>query len=215
MDFKAAIFDFDGTLVDSMRVWSTIAMSWAKKNGIELTDELLNTAKYATVEEIKDYIRIHYKHINIGRVVRQWSLRALYHYLVTIHPLEGAKEYLRLLHEKGVKIAIATNCPPFLCRTTLVRLGMNRYIDALVSSRSVGKSKSEPDIFLKAASILGVEPPRCMVYEDSHVAIEGVRKANMKLTAVFEPTSPFREKMEREADRFILSYRELIDELNK
>ena len=210
VDFKAAIFDFDGTLVNSMGMWQNIAVEWAKKNGVAVTPELTNSFKYATLEQTLAYLRDNYKEININKALRSWCMAGLIKYITTVQPIDGAREYLHKLKKNGIKTAIATNCPRPLCKAALVRRGMSKYIDRIISSTSVGKGKDEPDIYLKAAQMLETPPADCMVYEDSHIALSGVKKANMRFTAVYAPDSPCTEKMQRESDIFIKSYRELL-----
>lgn len=159
MDFKAAIFDFDGTLVNSMGMWQNIAVEWAKKNGVVVTPELTNSFKYATLEQTLAYLRDNYKEININKALRSWCMAGLIKYITTVQPIEGAREYLHKLKKNGIKTAIATNCPRPLCKAALVRRGMSKYIDCIISSTSVGKGKDEPDVYLKAAQMLET-PPR-------------------------------------------------------
>ena len=68
VDFKAAIFVFFGTLVNSMGMWQNIAVEWAKKNGVAVTPELTNSFKYATLEQTLAYLRDNYKEININKL---------------------------------------------------------------------------------------------------------------------------------------------------
>lgn len=205
MEFKAAIFDFDGTLADSMWMWKKLAVSWAKKYGMVADDAFVNKIMYSTFEESVEYFIDNYN-IDLNKSLKSWTVKALFMYLFKVREVKGAKKYLERIKKSGRKIAVASNCSPGLCRIMLRKMGIYKYIDADVYSFRTGKGKNEPDIYLKAAELLAVKPEECMVYEDSPVAIEGVRRANMKLTGIYVPGSSYNEFLKEKADMFIRNY---------
>lgn len=206
MEYKAAIFDFDGTIVNSMPHWEKAIREWGKKYNIDINGDLIRTMMYKKPNEAIDYIDKHYKGINGKKAFRTMCVRAVKFYITDVKPISNAAAYLKYLRKNNIKTALLTNCPPFLCKMALLRNGMYNLFDEAIFSNSYSVGKDKPDLFLITAEKLGVNPGDCMVYEDSYVALSGARAAKMGFTAVLASENVYSKELIKEADRVIERY---------
>lgn len=211
--FSGAIFDVDGTILDSMRVWEDMTARFLKKYGIELTAEMVDEFRNMTLEVSLPLIVSTYGlDINEGGVFEEFNRMAFEEYTERVPAKPGAAEYLRRLSDAGVKIAIATSGFPNACQGAFARLGLAQYIDAYAFSSEVKVDKSNPDVYLLAAGRIGVKPADCMVFEDILAGIKGAKLAGMQTTAVYDLSNRAEtDALKETADRYITDWSELDD----
>jgi beta-phosphoglucomutase family hydrolase len=186
MQTWAAIFDWDGVVIDSSRQhergWELLAAEqghplpsdWFKASFGMRNDRVIGELLGWT----RDPDRIH-----------QLSLRKeeLYRELIQhdrIQPLPGVVEWLGALREAGVPCAIASSTPRQNLDCVIDRLKLSPYFAAAVTADDVTHGKPHPEVFLTAAARLQVPPARCVVFEDAHVGLEAARAAGMKVVGV-------------------------------
>jgi len=185
MGVKAFIFDMDGTMVNNMS-WHCKAWSeFFRDQGIEVAEEeFMRLAGKTTKELISTFI---------GRPVtdeecRQFAAQKefLYRTLYRPHlkPVPGLRQFLRDARAKGIKIAVATAADPKNIEFTLSLLKVKDLLDAVAGAAEVRHGKPEPDIFLLAASKLGVQPADCIVFEDAEMGLEAASRAGMRAVAM-------------------------------
>lgn len=212
MNFKAAIFDMDGTLLDSMGVWHGLTVRFLEKRGLNLHDTEIAKFRDMTLEEsLPKIVAMFNLPDTIESVFAEFHQMAAEEYLhhIPLKPYAGA--YIRKLHNAGIKIAIATSGYKELCQGAMERLGLWDCIDAIALSSEVGVNKSNPDVYLLAAERLGANPADCMVYEDILVGLGGAKKAGMQTTAVADTFNQNDwEEICKAADVAIRSWEELI-----
>jgi beta-phosphoglucomutase len=104
-------------------------------------------------------------------------------------PLPGAAEWLTRLHATGWRQAIASSAPRRNVEVMLRALRLEPYFDAMVSSEDVSHGKPDPEVFMTAASRLGVAPPRCIVVEDAPAGIEAAKRGGMRCIGVSQATT--------------------------
>lgn len=169
---KGAIFDMDGLLFDTERLyqesWLVIAREW----GI-IPDPAFPTAVCGTSgAHMRDVVREHYPEVDAEAYI-QACLSRVAHILETDVPEKpGIHELLTYLHAQGVKIAVASSSLAHVVENNLRNAGVWGYFDAVVTGEQVKRGKPEPDIFLEAAKRLGLHPEECYVFEDG---INGTR----------------------------------------
>ncbi len=211
--FKAAIFDVDGTILDSMGMWERVLIKLMNRYGVyEITEsDLIKYKDMIPKESIPLIKRLHSIEKTDEEMLTAFFDIAKSEYLneIPIKPYCG--EYLKKLHDSGVKIAIASSGYPDLCAGVFDKLGISQYIDARAFSHEVGVNKSNPDVYLLAASRLGVEACDCMVYEDIVPGINGAKKGGMMTTAVFDESNKDQtDELKSVADYYIESWKELL-----
>ena len=210
--FKGAIFDVDGTILDTMTVWQGITTKFLIDRNLPVVAEEMAAYKEMIIDESMSFIKNRY---GLSESVEE--LKAEFNRLVSdayyyeVQPKNGVKEYMEKLKAEGVKIAIATSGYKDLAEAALKRLGMADMIDAYAVSCEVGVKKSNPDIYLLAAKRIGVEPEECMVFEDILIGIEGAKKGGMQTTAIYDDLNvEDTEKLRMAADRYIKDWTELL-----
>ena len=208
--FSGAIFDVDGTILDSMQCWENMTKRFLAEHGIgdisEITDNLRNCTLEMSLPLLADACGL-----DRELVRSEFTQMAQDEYAYHIQAKDKAVLYMETLHKHGVKIAIATSGFPDACKMALERLGVMPYITAFAFSGEVGVDKSHPDIYLLAAKRIGVEPKDCMVFEDILAGIRGAKKAGMLTTAVKDDSNLCEtEQMKSEADRYITNWGELL-----
>ncbi|MEN8076750.1 HAD family phosphatase [Clostridioides difficile] len=211
-NIKAAIFDLDGTLIDSMWVWQQIDIDYLSKRGHavpnNLNDEITHLSFTQTAEYFKNRFSIE---DSVEEIMNTWNTMAFNHYKNNVKLKIGALEYLHKLKRSGIKIGLATSNSMPLLTATLKNNNAFDLFDAITVTDEVKKSKSNPDIYLLAAKKLGVDPKDCMVFEDIIAAVEGAKLAGMKVTGVYDEHSKHQiDVLKKECDNYIYSYEELL-----
>lgn len=188
----AAIFDWDGVVIDSSaqheRSWELLAeerdlplppdhfiRGFGKKNQLIIPTILAWTQDPVEIEELGDRKEVLYREL----VARDG---------VTVLP--GARELVRALKEAGIPRAVGSSTPRANLEAIFAATGLGEYFDAVVSANDVIYGKPAPDVFLKAAGFLGVEPTKCVVFEDALFGIEAAQRAGMKVVGVATTNPP-------------------------
>ena len=186
MDKQFAIFDMDGTLVDSMGYWRNIEREFLSRKGItENLEEILEITKPMTLEESSVYFS---KTCGIDCTPQQFicEIEAIIaeHYRNDVQIKPGVQAYLEDLKQKGVSMCVASATNKPLVELCLETLGLRSYFQFILSCVEVGTGKNRPDVFLEAARRLGAEPADCAVFEDAVYAVRSAHAAGFWVVAV-------------------------------
>lgn len=212
---KGAIFDLDGTLIDSMGIWLEIDREFFAKRGMSVPDEYQKTIAHLGFRECASYtVRRYGLKEKEEDIIAEWREMSLKKYAAKdsaryMKPYAAA--YLTYLKERGIRLCVATASRPELYEPILRNNGLYALFDCFTTVDEVKKNKSFPDIFLRSAEKLGLPPEECEVYEDSLIALRCAKSAKMRTVAVFdESAGETEELLKSEADRFIYSFSELL-----
>ena len=160
---KAAIFDLDGTLLDSMGVWDQVDIDFLAKRGIEVPADYMGKVAAMQFRQIAEYTIARFGLPDTPEALMQeWDDMARVAYSTVVEAKPHAVEYLSYLKRSGAKLAVATSLPPALREPAMKHVGIFDYFDQIVSvddANDVGKDR--PDVFLLAAGRLGVVPEQC------------------------------------------------------
>lgn len=212
---SGAIFDIDGTILDSMTVWVDITNDFFKEHGVAITDE--ENLKYQEMAFEESLITIHKEHLpqmSVEDMFSDFQARARHAYANTLPPKPYVCEYIKEFYQSGVKLAVATSGFPELVKLALERLGIYKYFSVFSYSSEVGCSKSNPDIYLLCAKRLGLKPSECTVYEDIITGIISARDAGFGTVAVADPTNAHeKERLIQYSDRYITGWDELLSNI--
>jgi beta-phosphoglucomutase len=181
---QAIIWDLDGVIIDSAdehrRAWQRLA----REENIKFTDDDFwatfgkrNNDIFATLwgplTPAQAQALGNRKETYFRDLIRQ-----------TAAPLPGSMELMQSLHQAGYPQALASSAPIENIQLISEVLGLERYLTALVSGETVPHGKPAPDIFLKAAKELHIDPPHCLVIEDAVAGVEAAHAAGMRCIAV-------------------------------
>ncbi|MBQ6820652.1 MAG: HAD family phosphatase [Clostridium sp.] len=211
-NFKAVIFDLDGTLIDSMGVWAQIDEEYLGQFGYEVPLNLQEEITHLTLTETAIYFKKKFNiEDNIENIISTWHTMALHHYSNTIKLKDNVIPFLNKLKDKGIKIALATSNSVPLLEATLKNNNIYHYFDVITTTEEVKKSKDNPDIYLRSAQKLNITPKDCLVFEDIIQAVKGAKSAGMTVYAIYDKSSAHqKDELLNIADRYILNYNEVI-----
>ena len=187
---KAAIFDLDGTLLDSMGVWDQIDAAFLAKRGITVPDDYMETVTAMQFREIARYTidRFGLDDTEDG-LMAEWDRMAHDAYTSVVQPKAHALDCLRYLKATGARLAVATTMPAGLRAPALGHAGMLDLFDAIVGVDDVGRGKEHPDIYLEAAARVGVPAHAATVFEDLLAGVQSAAGAGMHVWGVYDESS--------------------------
>ena len=196
---KAVIFDFDGTLADSMWMWPSIDEDYLKKFGIECPETLHTELEGKSPNECAKYFQ---EKFNINEseeaMMDTWNDMAAYNYEHKVFLKPGIESFLKKLKENGIKIGIGSSNFKELVVLALKNNGVLEYIDSIHVSSEVHAGKPAPDIYELTAEDLGVKPRECLVFEDIVQGLLAGKRAGMKTVAVFDECSSEKQELNKE-----------------
>lgn len=207
--FKAAIFDFDGTLASSGKVWNQVDHVFLARRGIPWDPNLAAELSSRGFADGAKYIIERYGlHDTPEEVVQEWNELASELYARNVRMRPGAREYVNELKRQGFPLALATTNGPEVLGSLAPDFVAEELFDVVVYGYEVERNKNYPDIYLEAARRLGVEPWGCVVFEDIIAGLHSAQRAGMCACAVRsgDPTQPLSELMEA-ADLYLEDWR--------
>jgi HAD superfamily hydrolase (TIGR01509 family) len=210
MDKKYAIFDMDGTLIDSMVFWKNLATEYLTSKGIlQIPADILEQIKPMTMSESAALFRREFG--LTGDVEAQMNEMMEDHYRNDIPLKPGVWEYLENLHRQGVRMCVASATAEHLMESCLTRLGVRQYFEYLLSCETVGAGKRSPLVYQEAARRLGVVPGQIAVYEDALYAVQTAKAAGFHVVGVYDDSAAGSwQAIEQESDEVILNWEEAV-----
>ena len=208
MKIKGAIFDMDGTIVDSLVLWDVL---WK-----ELGNRYLSSSDFKPTEEddrtmrtmlLLDSMKMTHEKYKLGQ-----SGEELYgiaceiimdFYENQLEMKEGARELLDYLYENGVKMCIASASVPNVIEAAMKRCELSKYFVGVVSCADVGCGKDRPDVFLRSLELLGTSIDDTWVLEDSYVAVCTAKKAGFRTVGVYEKCNFCQDILEQNSDVYV------------
>jgi len=183
---RAVLWDLDGTLVDSEEYhWQSWRDILAPERLSITYEQFLASFGMKNDPIMRNWLADGYTPERSRRLSE--AKEADYRRLVAAHglqPLPGAHEWLAALHAAGWKQAIVTSAPAANADVMLRALGVGGLFETVVTAEDVSIGKPDPEVFLTAASRLGVPAARCIVVEDAATGAEGARRAGMTCVGV-------------------------------
>lgn len=177
-----SIFDVDGTILDSMEVWNTLASQYVQSLGMVPEKNLDEIVSDMSLEQSATYLKNHYK-INKQeeRIISEILnfISDFYEYEVKLMP--GFKEFIS--HYDSMNV-IGTSCDEELVKIALNRLAVLNYFEDIITCSKVNKSKNDPDFYLACAQVLKQRPEDIVVFEDADYCIDVARKVGFKVIKI-------------------------------
>ena len=214
MEKQFAIFDMDGTLLDSMYVWRDIGPRMLRARGIEPAPDLGERLKGMTARQgaayCKEVCRLPETVEEIYAQIEE-QVKRFYETEVTAKP--GVKKVLSLLKMEGVWMYVATATDRHLAETALRHAGIRDYFRGIVTSAETGAGKDvSPEIYERAMRRLRSNKKDTVIFEDALHAIRTAKKAGFRVAAVYDPSAEEDQAEIRAlADYYFRSFEELFE----
>ena len=191
MRYKLAIFDMDGTLVDSMRYWQLLGREYLASKGVtDIPEEVLEKTKPMTMTESSAlFIETFGFPGTPEEVAAEINGMMEMHYRKDVPLKDGVAEYLKSLAECGVRMCVASATAEPLMQACLKRLGVLECFEFLLSCETVGAGKNRPDVYFAAAQRLGCRPEEAAVYEDALYAAKTAKQAGFYVVGIYDETA--------------------------
>ncbi len=202
---RAAIFDVDGTLLDSMPIWEDAAAIFLKKHGVEAEPGLGRRLYAMSMEEGAACLRQKYGlRLSPAEIISGVSevISGFYFREAPLKP--HAESFLKALRAKGIPMAVATSNERRPVEAAFRRLGIAGYFTEIFTCSEVGAGKTEPDIFIRAAAALRTPPQETWVFEDAFYAAYTARQAGFRVAGLYDKSgADDLERLKETADLYI------------
>ncbi len=218
MRIKGAIFDMDGTLIDSLffwdRFWERLGCSYFENENFTPDPTLARKIRTTTYPEALRLVAEEYS-ISDKNFFDEYLqfLTDFYRYEVT--PKKGAAELLSYLKEQGISICLASASKVENLEIALRSVGLREYLGSLHSCEDVGVGKERPDVFLRAASSMGLASEEICVFEDSFLALETAKAAGFHTVGVYDQYSYEQDRLRAASEIYLEKGKTLFDLIGK
>ena len=205
---RAAIFDLDGTLIDSMEIWREVDEIFFARRNMAVPEGYQEAIAHLGMNECAVFtVERYLPRESVQAIVEEWRALSLERYGAADgkkYFKPGAIELLHRLRGAGMRLCVATASSPELFLPVLRAGGVEELFDAFMTVDEAGKNKSFPDIFLRSSERLGVPSAQCVVFDDNIRALRAAKSAGMMTVGVFDPASvSSHDAMRAEADCFL------------
>lgn len=211
-NYSCAIFDVDGTILDSMSVWQKVDEIFFSRHGLALTNDYskkISTMGFVAAAEYT--VKTFEINKTASQVIKEWNEIAEEEYKNDVMLKPHVKEYLKFIYNRNVKICIATASDPNIFVPALKRHGIYDMFENTTTLNEVKKQKGFPDIYFKAAEKNNSDVENCIVFEDLFVCVKAAKAGGFFTVGVADEHSiTDRVKIKAASDIFIDDYKELI-----
>lgn len=204
---KGAIFDFDGTIVDSMYIWDNISMDYLRSLGIEPRENLNEVFANFSLEQAAKYYQDNYKvTLSVNEIISGVNemIKEFYRTKVTLK--KGIENYLSYLGGRGTKICIATLTDREIVIETLERLGVMKHFSEVFDCNEYPNGKITPELYNTALNQLGTPKGETYVFEDALYALKTAKNDGFPTVAVFDKYEPLQKELKSISDIYISDY---------
>ena len=211
-EFSALIFDFDGTLVDSMPAWAGGILQILDENGIAYPDNIVENitplGNAGTINYLIETLGLKLSFDEVFALMREYFLPK---YLFEIPIKAGVKEFLEKLSVEGMSLNVLTASSHDTLDPCLKRVGIYDLFDNVWSCDDFEKTKTDPEIYNCAVSLLGAEKSKVAFFDDNIGAIKTAKKAGLYAVGVYDESAEnFVDEMKQTADAYIDSFKQII-----
>ena len=215
MNIKAAIFDMDGTLIDSLMLWDVL---WAEFGQRYLNDTSFRPStdddkkvRTLTLKDAMELIHSRYQIAESGEELLQLANSIMHDFYANKVELKaGVKEFLAYCKASGVKMCIASATAPDLLDVAIKHCKIKEYFLKVFSCSDLGKGKDQPDVYLAAADFLKTDMKEIWVFEDSLTAIETATKIGMNTVGIYDRFNYGQDRIKEIATEYIGSTETLL-----
>ena len=210
MEITGAIFDFDGTVFDSMHIWKGVKFQFFDRIGLVLNEEQREEFKKLFLLDAIELAKTRFDlKMTDKELFDEFFTLIKEKYLADTKPKNDIIEFLEKLKAKGVKMGIATATGEPALIAVLEKLNMLHYFQEIYSTYTVGASKTEPKVYDVVLNELGTEKETTWIFEDALYAAKTAKKAGYNVVGIYDKSEPEQEELKNLVDIYIHNYSEL------
>lgn len=209
---KGAIFDMDGLMFDTERIYQEVWHELAREHSVTLDDSFARDICGTSGTHTDEVIRNHFHTGDPHQIRKDCSARIRRRLWDEVPKKPGISELLMFFKENGILTAVASSSPEDIIYRYLTTSGLREYIDQVISGEDLAHGKPAPDIFLKAADAIGLPACDCYVFEDAYNGIRAGHTAGA-FTIMIPDVLPPNEEMENTADAICSSLLEVLEKV--
>ena len=204
---QGVIFDFDGTLFDSMFIWDTAGEVYLRSIGKEPEANLQKVLKPMSLLQSAQYIREKYDiPLSVEEIMDGVNRTVEGFYFHTVEPKPGVIDFLEELHRRNIKMCIATATDRYQVEAALQRCKMRHFFSEIFTCTEVGSGKDRPEIFRKAMEYLQTDRSNTAVVEDAYHAAHTAKQDSFKVVGVYDSHESRQQELSQIADVFLPDY---------
>lgn len=207
MKIKGAIFDMDGTVIDSLWVWDylweELGKKYLGKEGFRPSAEDDRAVRTMILKDVAAFIAEGYSMGDAEEVFKTTEQVIERFYRERVEPKKDVIGLLDRMKSEGVRMCVASATARELLSIAIRRCDLGKYFEAVVSCADVGKGKDCPDVFMEALRVLGTPLDETAVFEDSALAAETSKRAGFFVVGVYDPDNYGQERLMKNSDRYI------------
>ena len=216
MRLQSAIFDMDGTLLDSMHIWDGVAGRALRTLGVEPEEGLYEQLHARTLREGAQYCKDAYGlSQSVEEILERTKDQVRNFYQNEVQAKPGVAKFLSLLKMEGVWMYVATNTDRDLAEAALRHAGLDGYFRGILTCAEVGAGKGESaEIFERAMRRLQSNKKDTVIFEDALHAIRTAKAAGFRVCGVYDPSSQEDQaQIQQLSDYYIRSFEEMFEEM--
>lgn len=209
-NIKLFLFDLDGTILDSLKIWNDIDLLFFKNHNLIMGEDYHIAIAPLTLEETATYTKNTYKlDIDEEQIMKEWSDLAIKEYAENVNLKKGVKEFLDYLKNKNVHLAIATSCNEEMFKPCLERYGLVSYFEHFYTSQNLKINKSNTNFFKEILNEYKIEPDQILFFEDSLASMKCAKSLGFNVVAVMD------KKWEKQKEEIIASSDDQIEDFSQ
>ena len=207
MKLKCAIFDFDGTLFDSMHIWENVAEIYLHTLDIVPKPTLRDDVREMCLHQSARYLQENYDlPLSVEQIIEGINRTVEDFYLNQVLPKPGVTSFLEQMQRAEIPMCIATATDRYQIEAALKRCGMAHYFDVIFTCSETGHGKDEPVIFRKAMASFDADRSTTIVFEDAYHAARTAKDDGFVVAAVFDESEKKQKELRELADFYIVDY---------
>ena len=207
MKVKCAIFDFDGTLFDSMFLWNHVGEIYLRSLGKEPKPSMREDVRALSLYQSACYFKQEYAlSLSVEEIMTGINQTIEDFYIYEVLPKPGVVDFLNQMQKAEIPMCIATASDRYQIEAALSRCGMGHYFDAIFTCGEVGHGKDEPVVFQKAMEHFGADRSSAVVFEDALHAIRTAKSDGFTVVAVFDNSEKRQTDIRNLADCYLADF---------
>ncbi len=208
---KGAIFDLDGTLLDSMYAWFDAGEKYLKSLNVIPREDLTDSIKSMSLKQAAEFLKEQYALTQTTEEIMAGITKTVEDsYKYDIKLKDGVKEFLQMLQTNGVKMCVATASDKTLVEAAFDRLDIRKYFVSILTCSEIGYGKDEPVIYREALKKLGTEKSETYVFEDAYHAIKTAKADGFTVVGIYDSFETKQDQIKSLCDFYTTDYSDIF-----